>query len=298
MKKSIRAAAAMLAMHIALLSASGMRAAAAVHARKPMPQNLIAHTGESQEAPGNTMEAFRLAVERGFGFECDLQLSKDGRVFTFHDDDFKRITGGAYTAACKDATWDEIKARAEVGRDKLWVGRKEFANVRPALLEDVLSLARDGRWIYLEVKYPGTEIVPRIKEVLEKQTTATENNVLFISFHRAVCKALSEQLPQYKTCWLTTEYQEGGKKPITVDYAVKVLRELGADGIDVRYLKRKIVTAQLVKGIQDAGFDFHVWTIDRLDLAMEAFRKGVQTVTTNRPKKLLDEYRAITPITR
>ncbi len=262
-----------------------------IQARKPMPWNLIAHTGESEEAPGNTMEAFRLAVDRGFGFECDLQLSKDGRVFTFHDDDFKRITDGAYTAVCKDATWDEIKARAEVGRDKLWAKRKEFASVRPALLEDVLSLARDGRWIFLEVKYPGTEIVPRIKEVLERQSNATENNVLFISFHRDVCKALAEQLPQYKTCWLTTEYQEDGRKPITVDYAVGVLRELGADGIDVRYLKRNIVTPQLVKGIQDAGFDFHVWTIDRLDLAMEAFRKGVQTVTTNRPKKLLDEYR-------
>ena len=30
------------------------------------------------------------AVERGFGFECDVYLSKDGRVFTFHDNVFVR----------------------------------------------------------------------------------------------------------------------------------------------------------------------------------------------------------------
>ena len=40
------------------------------------------------------------------------------------------------------------------------------------------------------------------------------------------------------------------------------------------------------------GFEFHVWCIDDLPNAREAFRRGVQTVTTNCAKKLLDGHKA------
>ena len=52
---------------------------------RPGCDTLIAHRGESADAPENTLPAYKTAVERGFGFECDIYLSKDGRVFTFHD---------------------------------------------------------------------------------------------------------------------------------------------------------------------------------------------------------------------
>ena len=51
-------------------------------AKRPGYDTLIAHRGESKDAPENTLPAYKLAVERGFGFECDLYLSKDGRLFT------------------------------------------------------------------------------------------------------------------------------------------------------------------------------------------------------------------------
>ena len=33
---------------------------------------LIAHRGESNDAPENTLPAYKMAVGRGFGFECDV----------------------------------------------------------------------------------------------------------------------------------------------------------------------------------------------------------------------------------
>ena len=69
---------------------------------KPGYDTLIAHRGESVDAPENTLPAYKTAVERGFGFECDIYLSKDGRVFTFHDRNLKRTTGGANTNKCAD----------------------------------------------------------------------------------------------------------------------------------------------------------------------------------------------------
>ena len=82
---------------------------------KPGYDTLIAHRGESKDAPENTLPAYKLAVERGFGFECDLYLSKDGRVFTFHDPNLTRTTGGANTSKCSEASWEETLSKLDVG---------------------------------------------------------------------------------------------------------------------------------------------------------------------------------------
>ena len=72
---------------------------------------------------------------------------------------------------------------------------------------------------------------------------------------------------------------------------IAVTKEMGADGVDLRFI-RKVTTAKYMKAIKDAGLELHVWTIDELDDAVEAFKRGAQTVTTNCAKKLLDEYTA------
>jgi len=43
--------------------------------------------------PENSLTAFRAAVSAGYGIELDVQLSKDGQVVVFHDDDLKRVCG-------------------------------------------------------------------------------------------------------------------------------------------------------------------------------------------------------------
>ena len=44
-------------------------------------------------APENSMEAFRFAVEAGYGIEMDVQLSKDNVPVVFHDKTLKRMCG-------------------------------------------------------------------------------------------------------------------------------------------------------------------------------------------------------------
>jgi glycerophosphoryl diester phosphodiesterase len=258
-------------------------AAGCVTAPKPAYDTLIAHRGESVDAPENTLPAYRTAVERGFGFECDIYLSKDGRVFTFHDRDLSRTTGGANTNRCADATWAEV-SKLDVGGWGKWKGSK-FEGTRPALLEEVLELARDGRRIYVEVK-TGPEIVPYVKEVLAKQARATPGNTLFISFNKESCRVLKSVMPEYKVYWLTSS-----RKGMTADDVLSGIRESGADGVDCQF-KRDIVTVELVRAVREAGYEFHVWTVDNLDDTLEAFRRGAQTVTTNCAKKQFDEYNA------
>ena len=49
------------------------------------------HSGNS--VPENSISAFNLAVERGYGIELDVQHLSDGGIAVFHDDDLERMTG-------------------------------------------------------------------------------------------------------------------------------------------------------------------------------------------------------------
>lgn len=259
--------------------------AACVMAAKPAYDTLISHRGESIDAPENTMPAYKMAVSRGFGFECDVYLSKDGRVFTFHDRNLTRTTGGANTNKCNQVAWAELE-KIDVGSWGKWKGSK-YAGTRPALLEEVLELARDGRWIYVEVK-TGPEIVPYIKKIFNAQKQANPENVLFISFNQASCRELKRVMPEYKTFYLISPIANGSYA--SAGETIAKLKKLGVDGVDCRY-RRQIVTSDYIKAIRDAGYEFHVWTIDDLPNAVEAFNRGAQTLTTNCAKKLLEGYR-------
>lgn len=63
---------------------------------KPWRGTLFAHRGlHGNGIAENTLAAFGRAVDNGFGIELDVQLSRDGVVVVFHDDDLKRMTGDA-----------------------------------------------------------------------------------------------------------------------------------------------------------------------------------------------------------
>ncbi len=61
---------------------------------KKLRVRYYAHRGLwNDEVPENSMAAFALAAEAGYGIELDLNLDADGNVVVFHDDDLSRMTG-------------------------------------------------------------------------------------------------------------------------------------------------------------------------------------------------------------
>ena len=251
----------------------------------PDYDTLIAHRGESKDAPENTLPAYQMAVDRGFGFECDVYLSSDNRVFSFHDSNLKRTTG--MDMPCRKASWEKTISRIDAGK---WKG-DQWKGTRPALLEEILTLARNGRQIYIEVQGNDADVVPYIKDVLAKQTQATPRNVLFIAFGKHTCQELKKYMPEYRVYWLVGAKRGRNGPAIPAAEVIATLKDLGVDGVDQRF-EPDVVTADYIAAIRAAGFEYHAWTIDTLDTACLAFSRGAQTVTTNCAKKLLDEYRA------
>ena len=62
----------------------------------PFLGHAYAHRGlhsQMENAPENSLQAFRLAVKHGYGIELDIALSRDHQVVVFHDDTLMRVCG-------------------------------------------------------------------------------------------------------------------------------------------------------------------------------------------------------------
>ena len=237
------------------------------------PIRFISHRGESKDAPENTMAAFRLAIERKVaGFECDVYLTADNEIVCIHDGTTKRTTDG--NRVVTNATLAQLRA-LDAGS---WKG-SQYKGERIPTLAEALSLARNGCEIYVEVK-SGTNILPRLKQVVAAEPKATPERMLFICFNTNVVKALRRELPQYRTYWLTgfKRGEDGRIKPSAAS-VIATLKATGANGVDAQ--ASSMLDAAYVKAIRDAGYSFHVWTVNDAAWACACAAMGAETITTD-----------------
>jgi glycerophosphoryl diester phosphodiesterase len=76
---------------------------------------VIAHRGASRERPENTIAAFDEALRQGAdGIELDVQLSRDGVLFVYHDRTLARAGGGRRRVHALDAAeLERLRFRGE-----------------------------------------------------------------------------------------------------------------------------------------------------------------------------------------
>ena len=81
-------------------------------------QTDYAHRGLWDDTvPENSLPAFAKAVSAGFGIELDVQLSRDGVVMVFHDDDLFRMTGK--DAKLSSLSFAELRELRLAGTDEV-----------------------------------------------------------------------------------------------------------------------------------------------------------------------------------
>ena len=99
---------------------------------------IIAHRGHSIAVPENTLEAYRKAIELGIEMiECDLNITRDGKLVMMHDPTLDRTTNG--TGHVSAATWEEIQGLDAGGKFK-----PEFAGARVPSTEETLLLYKEA----------------------------------------------------------------------------------------------------------------------------------------------------------
>jgi glycerophosphoryl diester phosphodiesterase len=244
------------------------------HAAQP-PVRFISHRGESMDAPENTMAAFRLSQERGvFGFECDIYTTSDNEIICLHDVTLDRTTDGSGKPG--DFTLAELR-KLDAGS---WKNEK-FAGERIPTLAEALTLAREGSEIYIDIKRAD---IPRLVEIVKAEPKATAERIVFLGGGGNIPQ-LRKLLPDYRTYWVVgVRQREDGTLTPSAQEAVAALKKMGAHGIDLQghgAAAQKLITKAYVQTIKDAGFSFHVWTINSVARAAELAELGAETITTD-----------------
>lgn len=231
---------------------------------------LMAHRGASHDAPENTLAAFRLAwKQQADGIECDLHLSKDGRIVVCHDETTKRTAGVDLEIA--QTTFEKLRT-LDVGS---WKDPKYKGEQIPSL-EELLAIVPEGKKIYLEIKC-GEEIIPELIRQLEQSDKPPEETPV-ICFQAAVIAEVKQRRPDLPAYFLHNP------EKITAKELVAQAKKIKADGVDLKACQE--LNAAYARKIRDAGLRLDVWTVNDPAEAQRVIKLGVQGITTDRPEFL------------
>ena len=244
------------------------------------PVEIIAHRGESADAPENTLAAFRLAWQRKVtSIELDVHLAKDGTLVVCHDPDTKRTT--SVFKEIKTSNWEQLKD-LDAGR---WKARRFVGERLPTLAEALATLPAGGR-CFIEIKV-GPEAVPALVKTIKDSGKAPEQLVI-ISFNAATVAEAKRCLPDLKAYYLAKFKRDmlSGRWSPTIDELIDEARRIKADGLDLSH--KGPLDAELVRRVRKAKLGLYVWTVDDLAEAQRLAELGVDGITTNRAAWMRD----------
>ena len=167
--------------------------------RELFKNRYIAHRGFFREPviPENSMAAFEKAAVKGYGIEMDLQLTRDGKLVVFHDDDLYRMCGVHRRVGDTDA--DELQ--------ELTLGK---SRERIPLFEEVLDKVNGRVPLMVEIK-PEGRFISAVKEAM-RLLKAYNGRYCIESFNPIVLFWLKRHHPEVLRGQLSTDFKKDGDK--------------------------------------------------------------------------------------
>jgi len=144
----------------------------------------------------NSRSAFQAAIHQGFGIECDVQASRDGEAFVFHDYDLDRLTPMTGPLDGRDAAQlDSIRLHGDAG-----------AMLR---LPDMLGLVAERTPLLIEVKARDRQVVPLCLSV-RRALEGYRGPVAVMSFNPEVSRWFADHAPRILRGLVVTEQDRPG----------------------------------------------------------------------------------------
>jgi glycerophosphoryl diester phosphodiesterase len=233
---------------------------------------VIAHRGESLDAPENTLASVCLAWERNDdAAEIDVHLTKDGSIVVIHDDNTLR-TAHRYGVVAT-LTLEQLR-QFDVGRYK----GKRWAKERIPTLEDVLATVPAGKKLFVEIKVDDA-ILAELTCVL-KRSSRSPDQVVLIGMDLHTMEILKRALPRYQVYWVCSLKDEKlAKTGNPGEGLIARVRQTGLDGLDIEASKK--IDNKFIARVKAAGMKLYVWTVDDPDEARRLFASGADGIATN-----------------
>jgi glycerophosphoryl diester phosphodiesterase len=207
------------------------------------------HSGGRVE---NSPSAFRAAIERGLGIECDVQRSRDGEAMVFHDWELDRLTGESGPVKEREA--------AELRRLHL-SGSRDPIPTLPDLLREV-----DGRVpLLIEIKSRRDVRYSPLCLAVRRALEGYRGPVAVMSFDPRVVRWFRGHAPHLVRGLVVTEE---GRRTLTGRYRRHLsLWQARPEFLayDVRDLPSRFAAAQRKRGLP-----LLTWTVRSLELRERA----------------------------
>jgi glycerophosphoryl diester phosphodiesterase len=222
----------------------------------PLP---FAHRGGASDVPENTMEAFEYAVDLGYHYlETDVQVTADGVLAAFHDNDLRRTTGRA--GKISELPWSEVSTALVDGKAPI------------PLLEDLL-----GAWpeVRINIDCKSNAAVDALIATLRR--TNSLPRVCVGAFSDSRLRRLRKELGSDLCTSL------GPMEVALLRFGL--LRHFSglAAQVPVKQGPLTIVNQRFVDRAHHAGLHVHVWTIDDAAEIGRLLDLGVDGIMTDRP---------------
>lgn len=239
-----------------------------------MKKLIIAHRGESFDAPENTLASIDLAWERGANaVEIDVHLSLDNHVVVIHDPNTKRVS--RVNKKIKNLSFLQL-SKIDVGSWK----HKKYKAERISSLKEVLKTVPKNKKLIIEIKSKD-KIIPFL--IADIDDSGLEiGQIEFISFNFKTCRKLKAVSSSHKVLFLADLDYNWLSKLISpkVEKLIKKVKAANLDGLDV--WAGKILTKSFVEKVKAANLMLYVWTVNDPVVAKKLFDWGVDGITTDR----------------
>lgn len=231
----------------------------------PVPKTeIIGHRGASYIAPENTLASAKLAWELGAdAVECDIHLSKDGKIMVSHDANTKRTTGEDH--GIKDTPSSDLR-KLDAGSFK----NEKYKGENIPFLEELIGTIPPGKELVVEIKC-GPEVLPELKRIINENRK--DKRFVFIAFDFNTISLAKKAFPGNSCYWLCSNSELLQKN-------IKSAIKENLDGLSLSY---NIITDSVAKQAKELGLELFTWTVDEPAEAKRLMVLGVKGITTNRP---------------
>lgn len=239
--------------------------------------DIVAHRGDNQFAPMNSVEAAKHAWFNGIKYvESDFYETDDKTIVGAHCNKTIRLLSGDESLDIKNLTENSCKSinLAKHPREQA----KGYSFVKIPTLDEFLWAMPPSAVLVFEAKNFSDTYADNVEKAV-KRTNTKLNQIVFISFNEDACKGLKKKFPQCKVYFLLG----GGKLSKGADWAIAKCKQLGVDGVDVVYKTKegKLVSKDYVNKIKKAGLGFWVWTVNSKKDFLHCKKIGVEAITTD-----------------
>lgn len=216
---------------------------------------IIAHRGvhnNKNKIPENSLKAFSLAIEKGYGIEFDIEITKDDKLVIHHDDNLKRMTG--VDKNTEDLTLTEIKELNLLDTNEKIPTFREF-----------LDLV-DGK-VYLDIEIKGTRKVDKVCSLVLEELKDYKGELSLKSFSPWIVNCLRKKTNKYKIGLLVMEHS--GSRWLNLAVKTKLIYKIAK--FEFLAPHKKMLDKVYDKYIKD--YPMYTWTVDGLKEAKEIEKK-------------------------